>query len=60
MGTACQALLECSGHGVCDACRQRCDCYEGFGGALKNGTIEPPRDVAPDCSKRTCCEWVNE
>ena len=50
----------CSGHGVCDACRQRCDCYEGFGGALKNGTIEPPRDVAPDCSKRTCCEWVNE
>ena len=54
MGTACAALLECSGHGVCDTCRQRCACYEGFGGPINNGTVEPPRDIAPDCSKRTC------
>ena len=54
VGPACRALLNCYGHGFCDACRQRCECYDGFGAPLNNGAVTPPRDVAPDCSRRTC------
>mmetsp|Transcript_27529 Transcript_27529/g.55422 ORF Transcript_27529/g.55422 Transcript_27529/m.55422 type:complete len:480 (-) Transcript_27529:71-1510(-) len=54
IGPACRSLLNCNGHGFCDACRQRCECFDGFGAALNNGSVLPPRDVTIDCSRRTC------
>ena len=54
IGPACRALLDCNGHGICDSCRQRCACEDGFGAPLANGSIAAPRDVAADCSRRTC------
>mmetsp|Transcript_19972 Transcript_19972/g.23686 ORF Transcript_19972/g.23686 Transcript_19972/m.23686 type:complete len:410 (+) Transcript_19972:37-1266(+) len=54
IGPACRSLLDCNGHGFCDACRQRCVCDDGFGADLNNGSIPAPRDVTIDCSRRTC------
>jgi hypothetical protein len=54
IGPACRSLLDCNGHGSCDACRQRCICDDGFGADLNNGSVAAPRDVTIDCSRRTC------
>jgi hypothetical protein len=31
----------------------RCECFDGFGAPLEGVPVQP-RDIAPDCSRRTC------
>lgn len=56
VGNGCIWLLDCSGHGNCDTCLQRCNCDEGWGGDIRRGplSVSPPRDATIDCSTRTC------
>ncbi len=49
VGSSCNKLNYCNGHGVCDFSKQKCNCYQGWG---------HPDDItyyrAPDCSAKVC------
>lgn len=48
---ACSAFNDCSGHGACDYCYQRCHCVEGYGSSAED--LQTGRNVDLTCSKRT-------
>lgn len=52
MGEGCNALSYCSGHGLCDFCRERCECFDGFGS--QNDRAYIGSGFSPTCRDRTC------
>lgn len=49
VGTGCTHYRNCSGHGICDYCTQKCSCSEGYGSSSDVITIG--RDVDNTCSQ---------
>jgi hypothetical protein len=47
MMSGCKELSDCSGHGRCDYCKQKCMCVDGYG-----GPNDAPGARDPTCAKR--------
>lgn len=52
VGQGCADVSDCSGHGTCDYCYERCSCYQGYGHA--SDVVMVGGGVQPDCSARIC------
>lgn len=48
----CSAFNDCSGHGACDHCYQKCHCVDGYGSEKDKLTVG--HDFDKTCSKRVC------
>lgn len=53
IGAQCNGFNDCSGHGSCDYCNNKCICYDGFGSANDILTAQS-NNFKHDCSSRTC------
>ena len=49
MGVGCTNQADCSGHGACDYCYEKCHCFDGFGSP--NDTVTTGRDLDGTCSQ---------
>ena len=50
MQQGCSAFNDCSGHGACDYCHQKCYCQDGYGGP--DDILPVDWDIDYTCSKR--------
>lgn len=53
IGDACKSQNYCSGHGNCDFCLSKCNCFDGFG-SPSDRLRAVQVNFNPDCSSRTC------
>ena len=53
IGSGCDMLNDCSGHGECDYCQSKCTCYDGYG-SDKDLLTTDMHTFLPDCSSRRC------
>lgn len=51
-GRGCSGFHNCNGQGSCDFCRERCECYDGFGSATDFVATGAP--ISGSCTERVC------